>query len=157
MLQRLGKTRPTEVAQLQAMAAVGQVHLMRHYEDMFASLGHPIAQVLLTQDNLSNNSLYKNAEGTFSALFEMGVVPVVNENDSVSCMGVIKFGDNDSLSALVGIITKADWLFLMTDVDALYDKNPNEHSDAVPLRVVSGEPLICLQYDDQCSHQISQS
>ena len=97
--------------------------------------------MLLTQDNLSSSTLYKNAEGTFASLLKMGVIPVVNENDSVSCMGIIKFGDNDSLSALVGIITRADWLFLMTDVDALYNKNPSDTDGdpAVPFRVVKGD------------------
>jgi glutamate 5-kinase len=124
--QRMGlRTRPTGVASLQAMAAVGQPHLMRQYDQLFASLGQPIAQVLLSADALDSRDGYQNAAATFDALFQAGVIPVVNENDTVA-ISELKFGDNDSLSALVAILVAADFLFLATDVDALYTSNPHK-------------------------------
>jgi len=123
--QRMGvKKRPEKIAELQAMAAIGQPHLMRHYDILFASLNQPIAQVLLTADALGSRSGYLNAQTTFRELLALGVIPVVNENDTVA-VTELGFGDNDTLSALVAILVDADWLFLATDVDALYTANPN--------------------------------
>lgn len=122
--QRLGVTkRPSGMAELQAMAAVGQPHLMAHYEMLFSALRQPIAQVLLTADTLGTRSGYLNAKATFDALFALGVVPVVNENDTVA-VNELRFGDNDTLSALVATLVGATHLFLCTDVDALYTSNP---------------------------------
>ena len=122
--QTLGvTTRPKELAELQAMAAVGQPRLMAHYESLFSALGQPIAQVLLSADALGSRTGYLNAQATFAQLLRLGVVPIVNENDSVA-ISELKFGDNDTLSALVGTMVGARWLFLATDVDALYTSNP---------------------------------
>jgi glutamate 5-kinase len=123
--QRLGvKMRPKEMAKLQAMAAVGQPHLMRHYDTLFHALSQPIAQVLLTADALGTRSGYLNSKATFEELLALGVVPVVNENDTIA-VSELRFGDNDTLSALVATLVGADHLFLATDVDALYTSNPN--------------------------------
>ena len=108
--------KPKEVAKKQALAAVGQVHLMRYYEDIFNTIGVKCAQVLLTLENLSNRKQYVRARNTFNALFDMGVVPVVNENDCVA-VEELRFGDNDTLSAQVAALCEAQWLFLLTDVD----------------------------------------
>jgi len=116
-------TRPKDVSLLQAMAAVGQPRLMAHYESLFGALKQPIAQVLLSADALGSRTGYLNAQATFAQLLGLGVVPIVNENDSVA-ISELKFGDNDTLSALVATMTGARWLFLATDVDALYTSNP---------------------------------
>jgi len=139
--QRLGVTqRPTALAELQAMAAVGQPHLMHTYETLFSALSQPIAQVLLSADALGSRSGYQNVAATFEALLSRGVIPVVNENDSVS-ISELRFGDNDTLSALVATLVGAEWLFLATDVDALYTSNPNNPPEpgkppAKPIRIV---------------------
>ena len=102
--QRLNvKTRPKAISALQAMAAVGQPHLMRHYDTLFDALSQPIAQVLLTADCLGSRSGYLNAKATFESLLELGVVPIVNENDTVA-VNELRFGDNDTLSALVATL-----------------------------------------------------
>ena len=122
--QRLGiNKRPSGVAELQALAAVGQPHLMRYYDVLFHALHQPIAQVLLTAETLSTRAGYLNSQATFEALFKLGVIPVVNENDTVA-VKELNFGDNDTLSALVATLVNADHLFLATDVDALYTSNP---------------------------------
>ena len=118
--QRLGiTTRPKGIAELQALAAVGQPHLMRYYDVLFPALHQPIAQVLLTAETLGTRSGYLNSQSTFESLFNLGVIPVVNENDTVA-VRELRFGDNDTLSALVATLVGADHLFLATDVDALY-------------------------------------
>ena len=133
---RLGlATRPTDLAAKQALAAVGQVHLMRHYDDFFAALRLTAAQVLLTLDNLAVRSQYLTAASTFEAIFEAGVVPIVNENDTVAVQE-LRIGDNDTLAAQVATLVHADWLFLLTDVDALYTANPAADPTAAPVREV---------------------
>lgn len=129
------KTKPTDLVQKQALAAVGQALLMRYYDDFFSALGKHCAQVLLTLENLANRSQYLNARNTFAALFEMGVIPVVNENDTVA-VEELKFGDNDSLSAQVASLVSANWLFLLTDVDGLYTANPNSDPTARLIPIV---------------------
>jgi len=129
------KSKPTDLVQKQALAAVGQAFLMRYYDDFFSTLGKRCAQVLLTLENLANRSQYCNARNTFDALFELGVIPVVNENDTVA-VEELKFGDNDSLSAQVASLVSAHWLFLLTDVDGLYTANPHTHPEARRIEVV---------------------
>jgi len=134
--QRLGlEKKPKDLSKRQALAAVGQVHLMRFYEDLFSAVGLTCSQVLLTLDNLSDKQQYTNAVNTFQELLEYGVVPVVNENDTVA-IEQLKIGDNDTLSAQVATLVHADWLFLLTDVDALYTANPSVDPKAEPIRVV---------------------
>mmetsp|Transcript_3601 Transcript_3601/g.11664 ORF Transcript_3601/g.11664 Transcript_3601/m.11664 type:complete len:411 (-) Transcript_3601:736-1968(-) len=123
--QRLGLAeRPKRLAELQAMAAIGQPHLMRYYDEFFSALRQPIAQVLLSADALDSRSGYRNAQATLDELLRRGVIPVVNENDSVA-ISELRFGDNDTLSALVAVLVGASHLFLATDVDALYTANPH--------------------------------
>ena len=134
---RLGlKARPTSLVTKQAVAAVGQSRLMRVYDDFFTLLNQPIAQVLLSRENLSLRHHYQNALNTFHELFRLGIIPIVNENDTVA-VEELRIGDNDTLSARVASLVDADWLFIFTDVDALYDKNPSEHKDAVVIRKVA--------------------
>ncbi|AFY31189.1 glutamate 5-kinase [Calothrix sp. PCC 7507] len=134
---RLGLTeRPKAIALKQAVAAVGQGRLMRVYDDLFTTLQQPIAQVLLTRSDLVQRSRYLNIYNTFQELLGLGVIPVVNENDTVA-VDELKFGDNDTLSALVASLVEADWLFLLTDVDRLYSADPRSVPDAQPIALVS--------------------
>ena len=134
---RLGLTeRPKAIALKQAVAAVGQGRLIRVYDDLFTALQQPIAQVLLTRHDLVRRSSYLNVEQTFQELLNLGVIPIVNENDTVA-VDELKFGDNDTLSALVASLVKADWLFLLTDVDRLYSADPRHHPEAQPIALVN--------------------
>lgn len=133
---RLGLTeRPKSIALKQAIAAVGQGRLMRIYDDFFTVLQQPIAQVLLTRGDLVQRGRYLNALHTFQELLQLGVIPIVNENDTVA-VDELKFGDNDTLSALVASLVDADWLFLLTDVDRLYSADPRSNPDAQPITIV---------------------
>jgi glutamate 5-kinase len=144
---RLGiRERPKKIATKQAIAAVGQGRLMRIYDDLFSSLEQPIAQILLTRRELIERSCYVNINNTFQALFELGVIAIVNENDTVA-IEELKFGDNDTLSALVASLIEADWLFILTDVDRLYSADPRSNPDAKPISLVTATELNQLQVD----------
>jgi glutamate 5-kinase len=133
---RLGITeRPRTISMKQAVAAVGQGRLMRVYDDLFSVVNQPIAQVLLTRSDLVQRSRYVNAYRTFRQLLKLGVIPIVNENDTLA-IEELKFGDNDTLSAMVASLVEADWLFLLTDVDRLYSADPRYNPDAQPILVV---------------------
>lgn len=136
--------RPRKMALKQAVAAVGQGRLMRIYDDLFSSLQQAIAQVLLTRRELVERNTYVNVSNTFRELLDLGVIPIVNENDTVA-VDELKFGDNDTLSALVASLVKADWLFLLTDVDRMYSADPKTVPDARPINSVSHEELAKLQ------------
>jgi glutamate 5-kinase len=136
-MERLGLLeRPTVVAQVQACAAIGQSRLMGLYDDAFDRLGCPIAQVLLTEDDFRDPVRHANLRATLDALLTMGVIPIANENDTVSTAELDRptesrqrdriFGDNDKLSALLLKHIGADLLVLLSDVDGLYDRNPTE-------------------------------
>ncbi|MDJ0509319.1 MAG: glutamate 5-kinase [Crocosphaera sp.] len=136
--------KPKKIAIKQAIAAVGQGRLIRVYDDLFTSLNQPIAQVLLTRRELMERSCYVNAKNTFDALFSLKVIPIVNENDTVA-VEELKFGDNDTLSALVASLIDADWLFILTDVDRLYSADPRLFPDAKPIKIVNSLELDKLQ------------
>lgn len=129
-ISRLGlKTRPHTLSGLQATAAVGQMGLVQAYEVCFQQHGLHSAQILLTHADLSNRKRYLNARTTLRTLLEYGTVPVVNENDSVS-NEEIRFGDNDTLGALVANLIEADLLIILTDQQGLFDSNPTENPEA---------------------------
>lgn len=145
-VERLGLTsRPTVVAQVQACAAIGQSRLMALYGDAFDRLNCPIAQVLLTEDDFRDPVRYANLRATLDALLTLGVIPIVNENDTVSTAELDRptestprervFGDNDKLSALLMKHINADMLVLLSDVDGLYDRDPSDPGAKV-LRLV---------------------
>lgn len=136
--------RPRKMALKQAVAAVGQGRLMRIYDDLFSSLQQAIAQVLLTRRELMERSTYVNASNTFRELLNLGVIPIVNENDTIAT-DELKFGDNDTLSALVASLVQADWLFLLTDVDRMYSADPKTFPDAQPIKLVSRTEFEQLQ------------
>ncbi|OQE19052.1 hypothetical protein PENSTE_c016G06888 [Penicillium steckii] len=128
--------RPTYLPRIQALAAVGQCRLMSLWDNLFSHLNVPVAQILLTRNDIADKTQYFNAQNTFEQLFDMGVIPIVNENDTLA-VSEIKFGDNDTLSAIAAATVKADYLFLMTDVDCLYTANPRTNPEAEPIEVVS--------------------
>lgn len=122
----LGK-RPTNLAQLQAAASVGQAHLIQIYEKFFAANRRHAAQVLLTADDLDDRLRYLNVRNTLVALLEMGVIPVINENDSVAVDELLTtFGDNDQLAAMVAGLFAKPALIILSDVDGVYDRDPRE-------------------------------
>jgi len=127
---RLGwQTRPTAVHELQAAAAVGQSGLSQCYETHFARHGLRSAQILLTHDDLSSRKRYLNARSALRTLVQLGVIPVINENDTV-VTDEIRFGDNDTLGALVANLLEADALLLLTDQEGLFDADPRHAPDA---------------------------
>jgi len=129
-MTRLGWTsRPDEVHKLQAAAAVGQMGLVQAYESAFARHQHKTAQILLTHDDLSDRKRYLNARTTLRTLLSYGVVPIINENDTV-VTDEICFGDNDTLGALVANLVEADVLVILTDQDGLYTADPRHNPDA---------------------------
>lgn len=129
-MKRLGFTkRPKQVNELQASAAVGQMELVGVYESHFVKHGLHTAQILLTHDDLSNRRRYLNARSALRTLLSLGAIPIVNENDTV-VTDEIRFGDNDTLGALVANLVEADLLIILTDQQGLFDKNPRDHADA---------------------------
>jgi len=128
------KERPRLIRQKQAVAAVGQSTLMRIYEKHMEHFGKRVAQILLTDGDMIHRLRYINARNTIETLFGYGVLPIVNENDTVS-VEEIKFGDNDTLSSVVSQLVEADLLIILSDVDGLYTADPNQDPDArfIPL------------------------
>jgi glutamate 5-kinase len=150
-VSRLGlAARPDKLPQKQAAAAIGQCRLMRLYDKLFGEYGHTVGQILLTRADVLSPERRKNLENTFDALLAWGVLPIVNENDSVSSDEIEHghqrvFGDNDTLSAAVAELVRADLLVLLTDIDALYDADPREHADAKPIPVVRAVDDVLLR------------
>lgn len=133
---RLGlKSRPTETREKQAAAAVGQCDLMSTYSRLFHEYGWNVAQILLTRDCINSSTRRENAVNTFECLLEMGAIPIVNENDSVSIEELV-FGDNDRLSAIVASICGADCLIILTDTEGLYNADPHKNARAKLIPVV---------------------
>ena len=136
-MTRLGlRERPKTVPARQAAAAVGQIRLMALYDEHFAARGQPVAQILLTHDDLANRRRYINARHTFEDLLQADVLPIVNENDTVAVEEVrFNFGDNDNLSAIVATLISADLLVILSDVAGLYTSDPrvDQHAALVPL------------------------
>ena len=127
--------RPRELRMKQATAAVGQCRMMHLYDKLFSEYNRSMAQILLTGDDVEEEDRAEHLRGTFSALMEMGVIPVVNENDSVSSAEIETghhkvLGDNDTLSAIVAKLCEADLLVLLSDIDGLYDADPKTHPNA---------------------------
>lgn len=129
-MQRLGwRKRPTAVNELQAAAAVGQMGLVQMYESCFAQHGLHTAQILLTHEDLADRKRYLNARSTLLTLLDFSVIPIINENDTV-VTDEIRFGDNDTLGALVANLLDADTLVILTDQQGLYSADPRKNSDA---------------------------
>lgn len=129
-LSCIGKwARKQDIHYKQALCAVGQVELMEAWRRAFETLGMHIGQLLLTRDDFSDDHRTLHMRNTLFTLVDEGVIPIINENDSV-CVDEIKIGDNDNLAALSAVLWSADLLILFSDIDGVYDKNPKEHEDA---------------------------
>lgn len=138
--------RPDTLAEKQAFAAVGQARLMMVYQKLFAEYNQTAAQILLTKDTMINDSSRYNAQNTFDELLNLGAIPIVNENDTVSTSEipyVDSFGDNDRLSAIVAALIGADLLILLSDIDGLYSDDPRSNPDA---RFISLVPEITPEF-----------
>ncbi|MDR2357602.1 MAG: glutamate 5-kinase [Oscillospiraceae bacterium] len=137
---RLGE-RPADLRLKQAASAVGQCELMHIYDKLFGEYGAVVGQILFTKEDVDRPTVRQNLLGTFEALLGLGVIPVVNENDSVGIEEIESeqkvFGDNDTLSAVVATLVAADLLVILSDIDGLYDSNPRVNPDARRIPVVS--------------------
>lgn len=132
--------RPSQLRMKQAVAAVGQCEMMHLYDKFFGEYNQAVAQILLTREDVDDPVRAENLRNTFEALLELGTIPVVNENDSVSFAEIETgkgkvFGDNDTLSAVVAVLCQADLLVLLSDIDGLYDCDPhiNEKAELIPV------------------------
>ena len=130
--------KPTEISMKQACAAVGQARLMMVYQKLFAEYNQLAAQILMTKDTMLNDISRNNAQNTFMELFKMGVIPIVNENDTVSTdeLDTGDFGDNDTLSAIVTAIVDGDLLILLSDTDGFYTDDPHQNRKATLISCV---------------------
>lgn len=128
--------RPQRLEQKQAVAATGQPVLMQYFVRTFSKNKMKVAQILLTRDDFNNQKRYRNAQNAIMELLREGIVPIVNENDTVS-VDEIQFGDNDKLSAFVARLIKADLLVMLTDINGFYDKDPKTHPHAGRVSVVT--------------------
>lgn len=132
--------RPKDMKMKQAAAAVGQCELMHMYDKLFSEYGNMVAQILLTEEDIESDYRRNNLKNTFSALLDNGIIPIVNENDSVSHHQIESpkkvFGDNDTLSAIVAGLVEADRLIIMSDIEGLYDDNPRTNPNAVLIHKV---------------------
>ncbi len=127
-------TRPSDLAHLQAVASVGQAHLIQAYEIHFSKHGQHCAQVLLTADDLDDRQRYLNVRNTLGALFDLGVIPIINENDSVSVDELLTtFGDNDRLAAMVAGLFSRPALIILSDVDGVFETAPDDHESAASI------------------------
>ena len=134
--------RPKGIHELQAAAAVGQMGLCQGYQTAFYNFGLQAAQILLTHEDLANRTRYLNARSTLTSLLRLNTVPVINENDTV-VTDEIRFGDNDTLGALVTNLVEADALIILTDQEGLYSADPRQYPDAVLIqKAIAGEPRL---------------
>ncbi|MCA9079929.1 MAG: glutamate 5-kinase, partial [Planctomycetaceae bacterium] len=145
------KGRPTDLPHLQAAAATGQARLIRVYDDAFRKYGYHAAQMLLTANDFRSRKRYLNVRNTINTLFEYGVVPVINENDTVS-VSEIKFGDNDRLAAMVTNLLEDPLLIILSVIDGLFDGDPREAtSRRIPVVDCWDDQLLCLAADVKSS------
>ena len=142
------KDRPHDTPMRQAVAAVGQCELMFLYDKMFGEYNRTVAQILLTKDVTDNEISNRNVTNAIETLLAQDLIPIVNENDTVATDELTgqNFGDNDTLSALVSVIAKADCLVILTDIDGLYDANPRENPSARRISVVPEvtDEIVCM-------------
>ncbi|SCZ97660.1 BZ3500_MvSof-1268-A1-R1_Chr4-3g07345 [Microbotryum saponariae] len=137
-LPALGPGKKRAIGEKQALAAIGQGRLIALWDQLFGMLQQPIAQILITRNDIADRSRYLNATTTLSTLLHLGVIPIINENDTISVSEILhinKFGDNDTLSAVAAGMCGADYLFLLTDVDGLYEDNPRKVPGASRVKI----------------------
>ena len=128
-------SRPSDIPTKQAAAAVGQCELMYTYDKLFSEYNHTVAQLLITGDDVQNETRHSNFSNTLNRLLELGVIPIINENDTVSTKEIV-IGDNDTLAAIVAESVKADKLVLLSDIDGLYTADPHTNPDARLIPVI---------------------
>ncbi len=128
-------TKPKDLNMKQAFAAIGQAQLIKIYQKFFDEYNQKVAQVLLTKDVMSFTSRHHNAKSTLIKLLDLGIIPIINENDTIAT-DEIEFGDNDTLSAMVAALIEADLLILLSDIDGLYSSDPKKHKDATIIKTV---------------------
>ena len=140
------KEKPVTIREKQAVAAVGQCELMHIYSKFFSEYSHTVGQVLLTRDVIEDDHIRENVINTFETLLENKIVPIVNENDTVSIdeiENIVRFGDNDNLSAIVSVLTNADLLIILSDIDGFYDSDPRNNESAQLLSQITPELEEC--------------
>ena len=130
------KSKPTDIPTKQAAAAVGQCELMYTYDKLFSEYNHTVAQLLMTGADLKNEERHQNFSNTLNRLLELGVIPIINENDTVATEEIV-IGDNDTLAAIVAESIKADVLVLFSDIDGLYTADPHKNSNATLIKRVT--------------------
>ena len=130
------RSRPTDIPTKQAAAAVGQCELMYTYDKLFSEYNHTVAQLLITGDDVKNETRHSNFSNTINRLLELGALPIINENDTVATDEIV-IGDNDTLAAIVAKSIDADKLILLSDIDGLYTADPHKDPDAKLLSFVS--------------------
>lgn len=133
------KEKPQSIREKQAVAAVGQCELMHIYSKFFGEYSHVVGQVLLTRDVVEDEHIRENVCNTFETLIENRIVPIVNENDTVSIdeiENIVRFGDNDNLSAIVAGLVKADLLIILSDIDGFYDSDPRKNQESKMLKII---------------------
>ena len=128
-------SRPADIPTKQAAAAVGQCELMYTYDKLFSEYNHTVAQLLITGDDVQNETRHENFSNTLNRLLELGAIPIINENDTVSTKEIV-IGDNDTLAAIVAESVKADKLILLSDIDGLYTADPHTNPDARLIPVI---------------------
>lgn len=134
------KEKPKTIREKQAAASVGQCELMHIYGKFFGEYGHTVGQVLLTRDVVEDDHIRSNVCNTFETLIENRIIPIVNENDTVSIdeiENIVRFGDNDNLSAIVSKLVNADLLIILSDIDGFYDSDPRKNMDSKLLREIT--------------------
>ena len=134
------KEKPKTIREKQAVAAVGQCELMHIYSKFFGEYSHTVGQVLLTRDVVEDDHIRNNVCNTFETLIENGIIPIVNENDTVSIdeiENIVRFGDNDNLSAIVSKLINADLLIILSDIDGFYDSDPRKNKDSKLIREIT--------------------
>lgn len=133
------KEKPTSIKEKQAVAAVGQCELMHIYSKFFGEYSHIVGQVLLTRDVVEDDHIRENVVNTFETLLENGIIPIVNENDTVAIdeiENIVRFGDNDNLSAIVAQLVSADLLIILSDIDGFYDSDPRKNPNSKLIKTV---------------------
>jgi len=144
--------RPKDMPTKQAAAAVGQCELMYTYDKLFSEYNHTVAQLLITGDDVASDTRHNNFSNTLNRLLELGVIPIINENDTVSTDEIV-IGDNDTLAAIVSESVSADKLILLSDIDGLYTADPHTHPDAELIQVANkvDEEIFALAGGSSCS------
>lgn len=134
------KEKPKNVREKQALSAIGQCELMHIYSKYFSEYSHIVGQILLTRDVIEDNHIKENVCNTFELLLNKGIIPIVNENDSVAIdelENIVKFGDNDNLAAIVSSLVDADLLIILSDIDGFYDKDPRKYKDSKMIKEIT--------------------